>query len=230
MKIRPEIPGLGRVRPAANTFAFVALLVSALHAATLPAPAKNLGDLSIEELMNESVTSVSKRQQKLGDVASAITVLSNEDLRRSGATSIAEAMRLVPGMDVGSVNAREWAVSSRGFNGVFANKLLDDPKAVPEVSKTDRPGVLAAIARDVRAVSMTLGILRRSPSEFLIGRRDRLCRRRRIDAAAVERSIAARAEARAARDFARADEVRKALQEQGVELMDTPAGTTWRVV
>lgn len=87
-------------------------------------PARELGDLSLEELLNESVTSVSKREQKLGDVAAAITVLSNDDLRRSGVTTIADALRLVPGMSVGSVNASQWAVSARGFNNLYANKLL----------------------------------------------------------------------------------------------------------
>jgi cysteinyl-tRNA synthetase len=64
----------------------------------------------------------------------------------------------------------------------------------------------------------------------LTGYRARLCARRRIDAAAVEGRIQERAAARAAKDFARADQIRRDLQTSGVELMDTPAGTTWRVV
>lgn len=91
-----------------------------------PAPSSdnNLGDLSLEQLLSVSVTSVSKREQKLADAPAAITVLTNEDLRRSGATSVAEALRAVPGLDVGQVNASQWAVSSRGFNNLYANKLL----------------------------------------------------------------------------------------------------------
>ena len=85
---------------------------------------RNFGDLSIEQLMNESVTSVSKKEQKLSDVAAAVSELSNDDLRRSGATTVAEALRLVPGLDVGSANAADQAVSARGFNYVFSNKLL----------------------------------------------------------------------------------------------------------
>jgi iron complex outermembrane receptor protein len=85
---------------------------------------RNLADLSIEELMNETITSVSKKEQRLGDVAAAISVLTNDDLRRSGATHIADALRQVPGVNVGSLNSNEWAVSSRGFNQVYANKLL----------------------------------------------------------------------------------------------------------
>lgn len=85
---------------------------------------RNLADLTLEELMNETVTSVSKRQQKLLDTASAVTILSNEDIRRSGVTSVADALRLVPGMNVSSVNASQWSISTRGFAGLYANKLL----------------------------------------------------------------------------------------------------------
>lgn len=114
--------GLGK---AALTLCAVALATTVYAGAqSTEAPGKNLADLSIEELMNESVTSVSKKEQRLGDVAAAISVLSNDDLRRSGATTIMEALRLVPGVNVGQVNSHEWAVSARGFNDVFANKLL----------------------------------------------------------------------------------------------------------
>jgi cysteinyl-tRNA synthetase len=109
---------------------------------------------------------------------------------------------------------------------VLANKLLDDPKAMP---KPERAKTLAAIARDARAAGATLGIMRRPPAEFLLARRGRLCLRRKIDPAAVEARIVERAGARAAKDFKRADEIRAELKATGVELMDTPAGTTWRV-
>jgi cysteinyl-tRNA synthetase len=109
---------------------------------------------------------------------------------------------------------------------VLANKLLDDPKAMP---KPERGKTLAAIARDARVVGATLGIMLRPPSEFLLARRDRLCVRRKLDCAAVEARIGERTAARAAKDFKRADEIRAALKATGVELMDTPSGTTWRV-
>ena len=86
--------------------------------------ASSLADLSIEQLMNESVTSVSKRETKLADSPAAIYVITQEDLRRSGAINIAEALRMVPGLDVARVDANKWAISSRGFNGLYANKLL----------------------------------------------------------------------------------------------------------
>jgi len=109
---------------------------------------------------------------------------------------------------------------------VLANKLLDDPKAMP---RPERQQTLAAIARDARLVGATLGIMLRAPVEFLLARRDRLCIRRNLDRAVVEARIADRTAARAAKDFKRADEIRAELKVTGVELMDTPAGTTWRV-
>ncbi len=110
---------------------------------------------------------------------------------------------------------------------VLANKLLDDPKTAP---RDARAATLAALTRDVRRASETLGILRRPPSEFLLARRARLCARRGLDAHAIEAHIADRAAARAARDFSRADEIRAQLRERGVDLMDAPTGTSWRVV
>jgi cysteinyl-tRNA synthetase len=111
---------------------------------------------------------------------------------------------------------------------VLANKLLDDAKAPP---KDVRRRTLARLRRDLIACGETLGIFRREPSVFLNAYRSRLCARRRIDATAVEARIAEpAAAARAAKDFARADELRQALPATGVEVMDTAAGTTWRVV
>ena len=110
---------------------------------------------------------------------------------------------------------------------VLANKLLDDPKAA---AKDVRRRTLARLHADLHTCGATLGIFRRPPSEFLTARRARLCVRRGIDAAAVDVRIGERAAARAAKDFARADEIRKSLHGSGIELMDSPAGTTWRVI
>lgn len=83
-----------------------------------------LTDLSLEELVKMEVTSVSRKAQRLSDTAAAVTVLSREDIRRSGARSIPEALRSVPGVEVAQIGAGRWAVSIRGFNSRFANKLL----------------------------------------------------------------------------------------------------------
>lgn len=80
--------------------------------------------LSIEELMNIEVTSVSKKEEKLSAAPAAIFVITQEDIRRAGVLSIPEALHMAPGLDVGRVDAHSWAVSARGFNDVFANKLL----------------------------------------------------------------------------------------------------------
>jgi cysteinyl-tRNA synthetase len=109
---------------------------------------------------------------------------------------------------------------------VLANKLLDEPKSAP---KDVRRRTLARLRRDLLSCGETLGIFRRPPAEFLLARRERQCTRLGIVPADVEAKIAERQAARAAKDFARADELRKALKDARVELMDTPAGTTWRV-
>lgn len=88
------------------------------------APGTSLADLSLEQLANIEVTSVSKRPEKLQEAATAVHVITGEDIRRFGATSIPEALRLAPGVFVGRVDAHTWAVSARGFPDVFANKML----------------------------------------------------------------------------------------------------------
>ena len=89
---------------------------------------------------------------------------------------------------------------------VLANKLLDEPKAA---AKDVRRRTLARLRRDLLKCGETLGIFQREPAAFLLARRDRLCVRRGIDAAGVEGKIQERTAARAAKDFARADEIRE---------------------
>ena len=96
--------------------------------------------------------------------------------------------------------------------------------------RTCAAGRWRGCARDLLGCGETLGIFQRDPAAFLLARRDRQCARLGIDAAAVEARIEERAAARAAKDFARADEIRQELREQRIELMDGPTGTTWRVV
>jgi len=89
-----------------------------------------LKKLSMEELMNIEVTSVSKTPQKLTEVASAIQVITNDDIEQSGATRLPEALRLAPNLEVAQVNSHDWAISARGFNAAplngstLADKLL----------------------------------------------------------------------------------------------------------
>lgn len=96
-------------------------------AATVAAAAEGserLRRLSIEELMEIDVTSVSKRSEPLSRAAAAITVLTREDLRRSGATSLPAALRLANGLHTAQQSATDWGITARGFNITTANKLL----------------------------------------------------------------------------------------------------------
>lgn len=90
----------------------------------LKVDAISVDDFSLEDLLNIKVISASKHEQNLYDTAAAVFVLDNNDIRRSGATSVADALRLVPGLTVNSVNSSQWAITSRGFNGLYSNMLL----------------------------------------------------------------------------------------------------------
>jgi iron complex outermembrane receptor protein len=79
--------------------------------------APDLTQKSLEDLMNIEVTSVSKKEQKTSQAAAAVFVISREDIRRSGALNIPDLLRMVPGLDVAQIDASNWAISVRGFNG-----------------------------------------------------------------------------------------------------------------
>ena len=103
-------------------------IVVAVPAASLgqpkPRTPQDLKRLTIEELSEIEVSSVSRRSERLSQAAAAVTLLRNEDIRRSGATTLAETMRIADGLDVARSDARTWAISARGFNITTANKLL----------------------------------------------------------------------------------------------------------
>lgn len=83
-----------------------------------------LKQLSLEELLDMEVTSVSRRPEKLSSAAASIQVITADDIRRSGVRSVPEALRLAPNLEVAQINARDWAISARGFSARTANKLL----------------------------------------------------------------------------------------------------------
>lgn len=83
-----------------------------------------LGDLSLEELLDVEVTSVAKKRQSLLSAPAAVFVVTADDIRRAGVKTIPDALRMVPGMHVARVNGSRWAISARGFDGMFGNKLL----------------------------------------------------------------------------------------------------------
>ncbi|MEO8411133.1 MAG: TonB-dependent receptor plug domain-containing protein, partial [Propionivibrio sp.] len=81
-------------------------------------------DLNLKEVLNLEITSVSKKPQTVSQAAAAVFVITADDIRRSGAQTIPDALRMAPGIQVGQINANAWAVSARGFDGRFTNKLL----------------------------------------------------------------------------------------------------------
>jgi len=93
---------------------------------------EDLTELPLEVLMDLEVTSASRKTQRLANTAAAAFVISQEDIRRSGATSIPELLRMVPGVQVAKMDANKWAVSIRGINGRFVSKLqvLKDGRSV----------------------------------------------------------------------------------------------------
>lgn len=94
------------------------------HAETSRDAPADLTRLTLEELMDIEVTTVSKKPEKAAQAAAALFVITQEDIRRSGATQIPEVLRMVPGVEVARVDSNKWAVSIRGFNDLFARKLL----------------------------------------------------------------------------------------------------------
>ena len=112
-----------RLEPTLIALAAVAALPGFAQASP-PGDSADLFDMSLEQLMDVVVTSVSKRSQPLSSAAAAVHVISAEDIRRSGATNLPEALRMAPGVHVARFANNRWSVSIRGFGGRYANKLL----------------------------------------------------------------------------------------------------------
>jgi iron complex outermembrane receptor protein len=97
------------------------------EAPTAPVPptdGSSVVDLSLEQLLNVEITSVSKKEEKRSAAPAAVYVLTQEDIRRSSATTVPDLLRTVPGLHVAQQDAGKWSVTARGFTGRFANKLL----------------------------------------------------------------------------------------------------------
>lgn len=122
---------LGEERCACARLARTALLVGTCVAGTVAwaaeggrYAAKQLVELSLEELANIEIISAAKRPQKLREAASSIYVITRQDILHAGATTLAEALRLAPNLQVARQTASQYAISARGFNSTTANKLL----------------------------------------------------------------------------------------------------------
>jgi len=118
----PARPSL-RLRPLVCSLALALAAIESHAEASAPAP-QDIADLSLEELATIQVTSVSKRPESLSGAASSIFVITGAEIHRAGATTLPEALRLAPNLQVARVDARNYAVTARGFNSPFENKLL----------------------------------------------------------------------------------------------------------
>jgi iron complex outermembrane receptor protein len=103
--------------------AAVAVTLAPLASAQVVRPA-DLGGASLEDLMKIQITAASRREQRVEDVPAAVFVLTQDDIRRSGMRTLPELFRLVPGVQVAQLTSSNWAISIRGFNDQFSNKLL----------------------------------------------------------------------------------------------------------
>ena len=100
------------------------LLAAVAGAAAQTTQPDDLTQLTLEDLLKIEVTSVSRRKQRVAETTSAVYVITQEDIHRSGAMSIPEALRMAPGVQVAAFDANKWAVGIRGFNDRFTDKLL----------------------------------------------------------------------------------------------------------
>ena len=113
----------GPLRRGAARWALLWLLAGA-SALAADEKLQTLKQMSIDDLANLEVSIVSGRPERLADAAAAVFVITAEDIRRSGATTLPEVLRMVPGLAVGRIDTSVWAISARGFQNQFANKLL----------------------------------------------------------------------------------------------------------
>ena len=105
-------------------FILILSLSPCLLASNQDDPDVDLTQMSIEDLMDIEVSVVAKKSEKLSDAAAAVYVLTGDEIKKSGVRTIPDALRLVPGMHVANIDGSTWAVTARGFNSGFSNKLL----------------------------------------------------------------------------------------------------------
>lgn len=106
------------------TSAFRWTLFSTLISAPAAIANPNYLSLSLEQLLQIKIHSVSKKVESINDAPAAIYAVTHADIQRSGVTTIPDALRMVPGVEVAQADANTWAISIRGFNSALSNKLL----------------------------------------------------------------------------------------------------------
>ena len=112
----------GAARIVARELACIACGVLCSHA--WAAAPDSLADLSLEELSRLEITSVSRHAERISDAAASVYVITAEAIRRSGASSLPQALRLAPNLQVAQIDANQFAITARGFNNAIGNKLL----------------------------------------------------------------------------------------------------------
>jgi len=123
-KDTPAAAPCGRYRARGPRLGATLAAAIALAAASARAESGDFTEMALEDLMDVEITALSRYPEDVQDAPAAVSVLSRSDIRRAGATTIPDALRLVPGVQVAQVGAGSWAVSARGFNAATANKLL----------------------------------------------------------------------------------------------------------
>ena len=149
------------VRHSLYTTFVAATLSLSLPAAAAQAPMQiaqqDLTELSLQELLDVQVTSVSKHAEPLRHAAAAVTVITGEDIRRTGARTIAQALRLVPGLQVYRTNAHSYTVTSRGFSGDKLEVLLDGRSVYSPLTSTVFWDVLDTSLNDLDRIEVIRG-------------------------------------------------------------------------
>lgn len=113
-----------RIRPVNIEIAFVLCTFAAAFDFAQTVKPRDLTQASLEDLMNIQVISVSRKEQKLSRVGAAVFVITQDDIQRSGAANIPDVLRMAPGVNVARLASNAWAVSIRGFNSRYSNKIL----------------------------------------------------------------------------------------------------------
>src|SRR5260370_41769184 len=113
-----------RRRATQHTFIIVFSFAASLGSPVETPTVRDLIHTNLEDLMNMQVTSVSKKEQALSKAGAAIYVITQADIRSSGATNIPDLLRMAPGVDVARIDGNSWAISLPGFNDRYANKAL----------------------------------------------------------------------------------------------------------
>lgn len=182
-----------------------------------------------------SLEAIAGAQARVAYVYETLAKVDERLARGSGAAG--EGPVLMPEL-LSSVRSRFTEAMEDDFNSAAAlggiaelfpllNEWVDKPP-VKDRAMVER--TLSRLREELRWVGDILGVFNQDPGAWLLAHRERLAAQMGIDASWVEEQIAGRAEARKARDFAAADAIRQAMAERGVEIMDSPSGTTWRVV